>query len=168
MIQGPPVIQAQEVAKKSKEKGIMINEGAPQVATTVLFDNAPQSKKNGKKKVREQTEAPSATRQRPNPGGTAAMIPVSVSKVISEKLVIHQHPLFGEMILFKKDAPLPRQGIASLLNNPLYALKLARSVISVPDRQFMLKRNMANVFSDLIDLSMKIIIVLCLSFLMFG
>ena len=94
----------------------------------------PQSKKDGKKKVREQTEAPSATRQRTNPGGTAAMIPVSVSEVTSEKLVIHQHPLFGEMISFKKDAPLPRQGTASLLNNQLYALKLASSVVPVPDR----------------------------------
>ena len=96
------------------------------------------------------------------------MIPVSVSEVTSEKLVIHQHPLFREMILFKKDAPLSRQGTASFLNNPLYALKLARSMVLVPDRQFVLKRNMANVYSDLIDLSMKIIIVLCLSFLMFG
>ena len=106
--------------------------------------------------------------QRTNLGGTAAMILVSVSKVTSEKLVIHQHPLFGEMILFKKDAPLSRQGTASLLNNPLYAFKLARSVVPVPDRQFMLKKNMASVFSDLIDLSMKVIIVLCLLFSMFG
>ena len=87
------------------------------------------------------------------------MVLVTVSEVTGEKLVVHSHPLFGEMVSFKKDALFPSQGIASLLNNPLYALKLACSVVPVPDRQYVLKRNMATVFSDMIDLSMKVIIV---------
>ena len=87
------------------------------------------------------------------------MVLVTVSEVTGEKLVVHSHPLFGEMVSFKKDAPFLSQGIASLLNNPLYALKLARSVVPVLDRQYVLKRNMATVFSNMIDLSMKVIIV---------
>ena len=87
------------------------------------------------------------------------MVPVSVTKVTDSRLVIHPHPLFGEMVSFKKDAPFPSQGTASLLNNPLYALKLARSVVPVPDQQYVLRRNMATVFSDMIDLSIKVIIV---------
>ena len=107
----------------------------------------------------EQTEAPPAIRQRTNPNGTIAMVPVSVTEVTGEKLVVHSHPLFGEMVPFKKDAPFSSQRTASLLNNPLYALKLARSVVSVLDWQYVLRRNMATIFSDMIDLSMKVIIV---------
>ena len=107
----------------------------------------------------EQTEAPPATRQRTSPSGSVAMVPVTVFEVTGEKLVVHSHPLFGEMVSFKKDAPFPSQGTASLLNNPLYALKLAHSVVPVPNRQYVLRRNMATVFSDMIDLSMKVIIV---------
>ena len=108
----------------------------------------------------EQTEVPPATRQRTSSGGNVAMVPVCVSEVTGEKLVVHSYPLFGEMIPFKKDAPFPSQGTASLLNNPLYALKLARSVVPVPDRQYVLRRNVAIVFSDMIDLSIKVISVL--------
>ena len=82
----------------------------------------------------EQTEAPPAIRQRTNSSGTVAMVLVSVTEVTGEKLVVHSHPLFGEMVSFKNDAPFPSQGTASLLNNLLYALKLARSVVPVPDR----------------------------------
>ena len=87
------------------------------------------------------------------------MVLVTVIEVTGEKLVVHSHPLFGEMVPFKQDAPFPSQRTASLLNNSLYALKLARSVVPVPDRQYVLRRNMAIVFSDMIDLSMKVIIV---------
>ena len=87
------------------------------------------------------------------------MVPVSVTKVTDSRLVIHPHPLFGEMVPYKKDASFPSQRNASLLNNPLYTLKLARSMVFVPDRQFVLKKNMAAVFSNLIDLSIKVIIV---------
>ena len=107
----------------------------------------------------EQATAPPATRQRTGPGGTVAMVPISVTEVIDSRLVIHPHSLFGEMVPYKKNAPFSTQGSASLLNNPLYALKLARSVVPVPDRQFVLKRNMAAVFSDLIDLSIKVSLV---------
>ena len=158
--QVPPVKSGQSAAKKSKEKGITISEGGPQATRSTPADNAPQSKKDGKKRVGEQTEAPPATRQRTSPSGSVAMVPVTVSEVTGEKLVVHSHPLFGEMISFKKDAPFPSQGTASLFNNPLYALKLARSVVPVPDRQYVLRRNMATIFLDMIDLSMKVISVL--------
>ena len=107
----------------------------------------------------EQVEAPPTTRQRTSPGGTVGMVPVSVTEVTSEKLVVYPHPLFGEMVPFKSDAPFPRQGTASLLNSPLYALKLARSVVPVSNRLYVLRRNMATIFSDMINLSMKVIIV---------
>ena len=87
------------------------------------------------------------------------MVPISVTEVTDSRLVIHLHLLFGEMVFYKKDAPFLSQGSATLLNNPLYSLKLARSVVPVPDRQFVLRRNMAANLSDLIDLSMKVIIV---------
>ena len=108
----------------------------------------------------EQAEVPSTTWQRMSSGGNVAMVPICVSEVTGKKLVVHSHPLFGEMVPFKKDAPFPSQGTASLLNNPLYALKLARSVVPVPYRQYVLRRNVATVFSDMIDLSMKVISVL--------
>ena len=107
----------------------------------------------------EQAEAPPAIRPRTSPGGTVAMIPVSISEVTGEQLVVHPYLLFGEMVSLKKDAPFPSKGTATLLNSPLYALKLARSMVPVPDRQYVLRKNMATVFSDMIDLSMKVIIV---------
>ena len=137
----------------------MISEGAAQATKTVLPENAPQSKKDGKRKVGEQAEAPPPTRQCTGLGGTVAMVPVSVFEVTNSRLVIHPHPLFGDMVPFKKDALFSSQGTATLLNSPLYALKLTRSVVPVLDRQYILKRNMATVFSNMIDLSMKVIIV---------
>ena len=62
------------------------------------------------------------------------MVLVSVTEVTDSRLVIHPHPLFEEMVPFKKDAPFSSQGTATLLNSPLYALKLARSMVPVPDR----------------------------------
>ena len=87
------------------------------------------------------------------------MVPISVSEVTGERLVVHPHPLFGEMVLYKKYTPFPSKCSATLLNNPMYSLKLARSVVPVPDRQFALRRNMATNLSDLIDLSMNVITV---------
>ena len=49
--QGPPVVQGQSAAKKSKKKRITINEGAPQATQSVTLENAPQFKKDGKRKV---------------------------------------------------------------------------------------------------------------------
>ena len=157
--QGPLVAPVQSIAKKSKEKGITISEGAPQVTQIVPSDNAPQSKQDGKRKLGEQAETPLTTRQRTGLGGTVAMVPVSVTEVTDSRLVIHPYPLFGEMVPYKKDALFSSKGSATLLNNPMYTLKLARSVVPVPDCQFALKRNMATNLSDLIDLSMKVIIM---------
>ena len=150
---------SQSAAQKAKEKGIIINEGAPRASQTQVAETTPQSKGDGKRKAGEQTGAPSATRQRTESASRTAMIPVTVTEVTDSQLVIHQHPLFGEMIPFKKDAPFPSRETASLLNNPLYALKLARSVVPVPDRQYVVRRNMAGLFSDMIDLSMKVSIM---------
>ena len=124
-----------------------------------LLTMPPQSKQDGKRKVGEQAEALPATRQRTGPGGTIAMVSVSVTEVTDSRLVIHPHPLFGEMVPYKKDAMFPSKSSATLLNNPMYSLKLVRSVVPVPDRQFTLKRNMATNLIDLIDLSMKVITV---------
>ena len=90
---------------------------------------------------------------------TVAMVPVSVAEITDSRIVIHLHPLFGEMISYKKDAPFPNKSSATLLNNLMYSLKLACSVVSVPDRQFALRRNMATNLTDLINLSMKVIIM---------
>ena len=87
------------------------------------------------------------------------MVPIFVTEVTGERLVVHPHPLFGEMVPYKKDAMFPSKSSATLLNNPMYSLKLARSVVPVPDHQFALRRNMATNLTDLIDLSMKVITV---------
>ena len=82
----------------------------------------------------EPVDIPAATRQRTDSGSAVAMVPVTMEAVPDTKLVIHPHPLFGPHIPYKKDAPYPSTGTATLLNNPLYNLKLARSVVPVPDR----------------------------------
>ena len=92
---------------------------------------------------RESMETPSATRQYIGSGGAVAMVLVFVAEVIDSRLVIHPHSLFGDMIPYKKYASFPSGNSATLLNNPLYCLKLARLVVPVPDHQFILKRNMA-------------------------
>ena len=87
------------------------------------------------------------------------MVPISMTEVTGERLVVHPHPLFGKMVPYKKDVRFPNKGSATLLNNPMYSLKLALSVVLVLDRQFTLRRNMATNLFDLIDLSMKVITV---------
>ena len=126
-----------------------------------------QSKKDGKRKVGESIETPPATRQRTDSGGAVVKVLVSVSEVSDPRLVIHTHSLFGSMIPFKKDAPFSSSSSASLLNNPIYNLKLACSFVPVPDRQFIMKKNMATNLSELINLSMTVNIVMICS-LMFG
>ena len=116
----------------------------------------------------EPTDIPPATRQRTDFGSAVAMVPVTMEEVPDTRLVVYPHLLFGPHISYKKDAPYPSTGTATLLNNPLYSLKLARSVVPVPDRQYILKRNMSGNLSDLIDLSMKVIIIVtCLLMLGF-
>ena len=88
------------------------------------------------------------------------MVSIFMNEVSDARLVIHTHSLFGPMIAFKKDAPFPSCSSASLLNNPMYNLKLAHSVNPLSNRQFIMKRNMGTNLSDLIDLSMKVNIVM--------
>ena len=127
------------------------------------------SKRDGKRKVGEPTDIPLVTWQRTDSGGAVAMVPVTMAKVPDTRLVIHPHPLFGPHVPYKKDAPYPSTGTATLLNNPMYSLKLERSVVPVPDRQYVLKRNMSGNLSELIDLNMKVlIIVTCLLMLGFS
>ena len=84
------------------------------------------------------------------------MLAVSTAEVSTERLVIHSHPLFEPMVPFNKNAPFPSKNSASLLGNPMYNLKLARSVVPVPDRQYVMKKNMASNLSKLIDLNLKV------------
>ena len=117
----------------------------------------------------ELADIPPATRQCTNSGSAVAMVSVTMEEVPDSRLVIHPHPLFGPHVPYKKDAPYPSIGTAILLNNPLYSLKLARSIVPVPDRQYILKRNMSGNLSKLIDLNMKVlIIVTCLLMLGFS
>ena len=78
-----------------------------------------------------------------------------------ERMVIHPQPLFGTMIPFNKDACIPSSSTATLLSNPMYNLKLARSTILVPNRQFVMRRNMVNCLIELIDLNFKVNIIFC-------
>ena len=68
--QGSLVTQWQSVEKRGKKKGITISEGVPRATRSVPTDNASKSKKDGKKRVEEQAEAPPAIQQRTSPGGT--------------------------------------------------------------------------------------------------
>ena len=88
-----------------------------------------------------------------------AMVPVIMEEVPDTRLVVHPHPLFGPHIPYKKDTLYPSTDTATLLNNLLYSLKLARSVVSVLDRQYVLKRNMFGNLSELIDLNIKVLII---------
>ena len=87
------------------------------------------------------------------------MLPVSTAEVSTERMVVHSHPLFGPMVPFNKNAPFPSKNSVFLLGNPMYNLKLARSVVPVPDRQYVMKNNMASNLSELIDLNLKVRIV---------
>ena len=107
----------------------------------------------------EPADIPPATRQRTDSGSAVAMVPVTMEEVPDTRLVIHPHPLFGSHVPYKKEAPYPSTGTATLLNNPLYNLKLARSVVPVPDRQYVLKRTMSGNLSELIDLNMKVLVI---------
>ena len=89
------------------------------------------------------------------------MLPVSTAEVSTERMVVHSHPLFGPMVPFNKNALFPSKNSASLLGNPMYNLKLVRSVVPVPDRQYVMN-NMASNLSELIDLNLKVrIVVVC-------
>ena len=162
MAKGPSGVQGHSFKGKEKEKGIIIKEGASQTKQTTISKDTPQSKQDGKRKVGELIEAFSATRQRTGSEGAVEMFPVFAVEITNERLMIHPHPLFGPMIPFNKDAHLPSKTSASLLNNPMYNLKLARSVIPIPDRQFMMKRNMATNLSEMINLNLKVsVVVVC-------
>ena len=91
----------------------------------------------------ESVETFPTTQQLTDSGGAVATVPISMSEVSDARLVIHSYPLFGSMIPFKKDTPFLSSSNASLLSNPIYNLKLARSIVLVLDRQFIMKRNMA-------------------------
>ena len=84
------------------------------------------------------------------------MMPIFVAEVSAERLVVHAQPLFGPMVPFNKNAHFPSKNSASLLGNPMYNLKLARSIVLVPDRQYVMKNNMASNLSELIDLNLKV------------
>ena len=87
------------------------------------------------------------------------MLLVSTAETSDERLVIHPHPLFRPMIPFNKDAPFSSKTSDSLLSNPMYSLKLARSVVPIPNRQFVMKGNMATNLSEMIDLSLRVSVV---------
>ena len=59
---------------------------------------------------------------------------IFVAPVPDDRLVIHRNPLYGMMIPFDKNASLLSQSSATMLNNYQYNLKLARSVVLIPDR----------------------------------
>ena len=112
--------------------------------------------------MEETVEAPPTTRQRTKSKDVTTILSVSAVPTTDERLVIHPHPLFGTMIPFSKDARLPSKTNASLLSNLMYNLKFACSIIPVPDRQFIIRRNMAINLTELIDLNMKVnIIIVC-------
>ena len=120
-------------------------------------------KKGWKRKVGESVEPSPATRQRIDSGGAVAMVPVFIAEVSIERLVVYPHPLFGPMVSFNKNALFPSKNSASLLGNPMYNLKLARSVVFVLDHQYVMKNNMTANLSKLIDLNLKVkVVVICL------
>ena len=86
------------------------------------------------------------------------MVHVFATEVLIERLVVHVQPLFGPMIPFNKNAHFPSKN-TSLLGNPMYNLKLVRSVVPVLDRQYVMKNNMASNLSKLIDLNLKVRVV---------
>ena len=57
---------------------------------------------------------------------------------------------------------MPSKTSDTLLSNPMYNLKLVRSVVPVPNRQFVMRRSMTTNLIELIDMNLKVnIIVVC-------
>ena len=67
------------------------------------------------------------------------------------------------MIPFNKDVSLLSGLNAMMLNNYQYNLKLVRSIVLVPDRQFMMRRGMVNGLNELIDLNLKVNVMIVYS-----
>ena len=84
--------------------------------------------------MRESVEAPLATRQLIESTEGSDILSVSIAPTTDERLVIYPHPLFEIMIPFNKDDALPSNTSATFLNNPIYNIKLVRSVVPIPDR----------------------------------
>ena len=81
---------------------------------------------------------------------------VSSAPILNKKLVIHKNSLYGTMVHFNKDVSLPSGSSAMMLNNYQYNLKLARSVVQIPDQQFVMKRRMVNGLNELLDLNLRV------------
>ena len=64
------------------------------------------------------------------------------------------------MIPFNKDVSLLSGLNAMMLNNYQYNLKLVRSIVLVPDRQFMMRRGMVNGLNELIDLNLRVSVMI--------
>ena len=87
---------------------------------------------------------------------------VSTVPIFDEKLVIHKHSLFETMIPYNNDVSLSSGFSTTLLNNLPYNLKLVRSIVSVLERQFVMKGGMANNLSELLDLNLRVsVMIMC-------
>ena len=67
------------------------------------------------------------------------------------------------MIPFNKDVSFLSGSSATMLNNYQYNLKLARSIVLVPDRQFVMRRGMVNSLNELIDLNLRVSVMIVYS-----
>ncbi|XWS43244.1 hypothetical protein CRYUN_Cryun16bG0086200 [Craigia yunnanensis] len=120
-----------KASKHSKEKGITIAGPVVQKTTTAQLERSQstaQSKKNGKTKVEESTEAPPSTQARTE---STTLIPLN------------------------KEASFPSSNSATMLNNPQYNLKLARFVVPVPNHQYILRRGMYTNLNDVANAALK-------------
>ena len=110
-------------------------------------------------KVRESKKAPMPTQSHTELVVETPTILVSTTLTTNLGLVIHKHSLFGTMIPFNLIALLPDQSSATMLNNFYYNLKLARSIVPILDRQFVIRKGMVNNLNKLLDMNLKV----CLS-----
>ena len=67
------------------------------------------------------------------------------------------------MIHFNKDVSLLNGSSDTMLNNYQYNLKLARSIVLVPDQQFVRRRGMVNGLNELIDLNLRVSVMIVYS-----
>ena len=106
----------------------------------------------------EPKEALARTRARIEPTSKGlGSLPKSIFALQSDdKLIVYKDLLFGMQIPYDKYALFPSNITATMINNYLYKLKLARSIVFGPNRSYVMKRTINYNLFELINLNLNL------------